>query len=75
MVEHRSAKSAGPIRLRLVTKRKQNSLFFTEFPTVSITAYTSQLPSCQRDEGLNGVEVSDTVLNRNKPSEGFFRTN
>ena len=67
--------STLPIRLRLVTKRKQNSLFFTEFPTVSITAYTSQLPSCQRDEGLNGVEVSDTVLNRNKPSEGFFRTN
>ena len=39
------------------------------------TAFTSQLPSCQRDEELNGVEVSESVLNINKPSEGVFLTN
>ena len=39
------------------------------------TAFTSQPPSCQRDEELNGVEVSESVLNMNKPSEGVFLTN
>ena len=66
--------STLPIRLRLISKRKQNSLFFTDFLSV-YTAFTSQLPSCQRDEGLKGVEVLESVLNRNKPSEGFFCTN
>ena len=69
--------STLPIRLRLISKRKQNALFFTDFLSVFLffTAFTSQLPSCQRDEGLNGVEVLESVLNRNKPSEGFFCTN
>ena len=69
--------STLPIRLRLISKRKQNSLFFTDFLSLFLffTAFTSQLPRCQRDEGLNGVEVLESVLNRNKPSEGFFCTN
>ena len=50
-------------------------LYFLLIFSAFFSDFTSQLPSCQRDEGLNGVEVSESVLNRNKPSEGFFRTN
>ena len=78
VVEHPSAKSAG---VGFDSSNSSQAHFKTKifylfsFCFLFFTAFTSQLPSCQRDEGLNGVEVLESVLNRNKPSEGFFCTN
>ena len=80
VVEHRSSKSAGQgfdssDSFRAHDKTKTKFVIFHQVSFCFFYSFTSQLPSCQRDEGWNGVEGLESVLNRNKLIEGVFRTN